>query len=58
MDGAIQSGWRAAVEVLEKMNVKVNNPEDEIQAASPVVNLAPDLCENLLDQAIAAVKKE
>ena len=58
MDGAIQSGWRSAVEILLKMGIPFQNPEEEVEEAEPILNLSPSLCEKLLERAIATVKEE
>ena len=40
MDGAIQSGWRAAREILEDLEVKCVDPEVEIENSADLVNHA------------------
>lgn len=58
MDGAIQSGWRAAVEVGERLGISIPNPEDRIDKIVPLSKILPSVFENLLDRTIAEIKEQ
>ena len=59
MDGAIQSGWRAAGEILTRLGITFDNPEDKIEHPKPaILHLASSLTKQLLEKAIATAKEE
>lgn len=59
MDGAIQSGWRAAKEVLLKMAIPIQDPEDDLEKTKePVVSPSPFFCETVLNMMVMTVKEK
>lgn len=61
MDGAIQSGWRAAKEILVQMQISaIHDPEEALEKArEPHCGLLSSfLCETSLDAVVTAAKEE
>lgn len=58
MDGAIQSGWRSAAEILTKMGIPFVDPETKHQKLEPIHHLPPSMYKNLLERVISFTKKQ
>ena len=59
MDGAIQSGWRASKEILDKLGIPYTDPESEVQKMKVPETLrkTPFLCKTVIEEMVTKVSE-
>jgi len=56
MDGAIQSGWRSAKEILTKLGIKYEDPEEQHPKPTQIHHVDPSMYKDLLERLINFTK--